>query len=452
MTLNKKRLSRTYRKTRNSKRRNSKRKNSKRRNRRNSKSRNSKSRNSNMLNKEAGKLDIFKSKAEKFLSRVDDNTLEWKKSTHIDNSNIYNKGTNIAQAKIHTSQEYKNKYINAKKDKKDIAILDYYVYTKDDEYVKQIATNLGYWSETQTSKYYFFTQAYNTQSIYEKLPFNQKSAYYSLLALIHHKKLIELENHPVHAEAYSLFRLALTRAGKSRMMPEELAKAGRDTENIGYAGTPATYIGGGIFGKKSESELLGEFTKYATMTVNYATDRLREPVQIAKHSKRNYVKEEKQKMGYKKPGSNGIEYYNVNDPLTLGLESYMIRHKCYICLREARKFLNVALINADMAQVSTSNTDSKTENIFSLPSMNPKDIPKIVSKSMNDNLRSLIDDYVNKNKKSGSLSTDFTSGLDFGDLGLKLQQLENEYSMSNPSSLSPSSSYSTSLNPNPFIS
>ena len=445
MTLNKKRLSRTYRKTRNSKTRNSKRRNSKSKN---SKRRNSKKRNSNMLNKEAGKLDLFKSKAEKFLNDVDDKTLEWKKSTHTDNSNIYNKRVNISQTKINSSEEYKNKYINAIKNKKDIAILDYYVYTKDDDYVQKIANNLGYWNDNKNSKYFFFTQAYNNQSMYEKLPFNLKSAYYSLLALIHHKKLIELENHPVHAEAYSLFRLALTRAGKSRMMPEELAKAGRDAADSGsvYSGTPAPYLGGGIFGKKSERELLGEFKQYTTMAVDYATDRLREPVQIVEHPKRNYVKQPKQRMGYTKSGSNGIEYYNVNDPITLGLESYMIRHKCYICLREARKFLNIALINADISQVSQLNTDSNTnDNIFTVPSLNPRDIPQIVGKSMNDNLRNLIDGYVNENKKSGSLSTDFTSGLSFGDLDLQLQQLESEYSMSDPNSSS-LNSYSS----NPF--
>ena len=447
MTLNKKRLSRTYRKTRNSKTRNSKRRNSKSKN---SKRRNSKKRNSNMLNKEAGKLDLFKSKAEKFLNDVDDKTLEWKKSTHTDNSNIYNKGVNISQTKITSSQEYKNKYINAIKNKKDIAILDYYVYTKDDDYVQKIANNLGYWNDNKNSKYFFFTQAYNNQSMYEKLPFNLKSAYYSLLALIHHKKLIELENHPVHAEAYSLFRLALTRAGKSRMMPEELVKASRDAEGLGYSGTSASYLGGGIFGKKSADELLGEFNKYTSMAVAYATNRLREPVQIAKHPKRNYVKQSKQRMGYMKFGSNGIEYYNVNDPITLGLESYMIRHKCYICLREARKFLNIALINADISQVSQPNTDSNTnskDNIFAVPSLNPRDIPQIVGKSMNDNLRNLIDGYVNDNKNSGSLSIDFTSGLSFGDLDLQLQQLESEYSMSDPSlNYNPSSLNSS----NPF--
>ena len=67
---------------------------------------------------------------------------------------------------------------------------------------------------------------------------------------------------------------------------------------------------------------------------------------------------------------------------------------------------------------------------------------------MNDNLRNLIDGYVNDNKNSGSLSIDFTSGLSFGDLDLQLQQLESEYSMSDPSlNYNPSSLNSYSSNP-----
>ena len=373
--------------------------------------------------------------------------------------------------------------------------LDFYNYLVDGKNNKELITNHEYYKEglvklnekkdksKTTNKdinidfgftisynndkdlYQILAKAVDNHDYYKNIMTNEdKVVLYSLLANIFYKKLLEnIQKIRIESKGYIEIAKTLgTGLGEGTTDVKKRVSEIKEAESLDATSMPlSTYptysVPSMTLGGEYNKE---DIEKYYKIVVNNVLDQVKEPILLYKHSDLSDTYVEKKGLAHKLgkkciAASNyctsGLIYRKINDPFynstqkSTDMSNIELDNKIFHSLREARKYLNLSIIESKMAYLfrygsknaSEKNSLLKTNNIYEILEDNAS-----ILKTLKE---TIIDGYI-KNQISPS-KTSISSIISSTEPLVSGAPYHTSFSDFSSSSSYPSYSSSSSYNP-----
>ena len=273
--------------------------------------------------------------------------------------------------------------------------------------------------------YQILARAVDEPNYYFNIMSNEdKVVLYSLLANIFYKKLLE-NIQKIRVESKGYIEIAKTLGTGIGESSKDISKRVGDIEEakrLPTTGTPydspllsSTPLPAYTYGGKNNYNE-ADTEKYYKIVVNNLLDIIKEPILYKKHSDLSdtYVKERniftKKCLAAGNYCTSGLVYRKINDPIynrviaATDMTNIELDNKIFHSLREARKYLNLAILESQMAYLfrygSKNATDKKqllkTNNIYEVLDDNSSVLKTLQEK--------IIDNYIKDNISPSSTS------------------------------------------------